>query len=286
MRFFPTNHKPLFFAILAVGLGAPLAVWMLAPGSPSQWLAKRLWVQMQQAELDQIDFYAQQLAALGKPGWEELLSTLRQDRVELRNAAQKALVRAVQQWRSQSSAGSSEQISQLASTLVRRLNHASTEELYFYGDVAERILDGPSVAGDGTSLVYDCEQIMRAARKIGWPRRETAEPAEELLTAESPSFNGTPQASVLPTVTQAQLPPNTPAVEPNIAAQVDISEPSTAAEPISQTAFADETAGKTTRRYYVVAVDALGQAGFPSSPVWFDREWKSFYTPFLGEWHQ
>ncbi|MBI2948332.1 MAG: hypothetical protein HYY23_11865, partial [Verrucomicrobia bacterium] len=45
-------------------------------------------------------------------------------------------------------------------------------------------------------------------------------------------------------------------------------------------------AGKTARRYYVVAVDALGQEGFPSSPVWFEREWKRFYLPFTGEWHQ
>ena len=52
------------------------------------------------------------------------------------------------------------------------------------------------------------------------------------------------------------------------------------------TNFNDPEAGKTTRRYYVVAVDALGQEGFPSSPVWFDRDWKQFYKPFIGEWHQ
>ena len=28
------------------------------------------------------------------------------------------------------------------------------------------------------------------------------------------------------------------------------------------------TAGKVTRRYWVVAVDALGQEGFPSAPTW------------------
>jgi hypothetical protein len=33
-------------------------------------------------------------------------------------------------------------------------------------------------------------------------------------------------------------------------------------------------------------VDALGQEGSPSSPVWFEREWKSFYAPFTGAWHQ
>jgi len=36
----------------------------------------------------------------------------------------------------------------------------------------------------------------------------------------------------------------------------------------------------------VVAVDTLGQEGFPSAPVWFEREWKQYYKPFVGEWHQ
>jgi fibronectin type 3 domain-containing protein len=58
------------------------------------------------------------------------------------------------------------------------------------------------------------------------------------------------------------------------------------AEPTTDVTFTDETAGKDTRRYHVVAVDALGQEGFPSAPVWFDREWKKYYEPFVGEWHQ
>lgn len=57
-------------------------------------------------------------------------------------------------------------------------------------------------------------------------------------------------------------------------------------EPLAATTFSDPEAGQTARRYYVVAVDALGQEGFPSSPVWFEREWKQFYKPFTGEWHQ
>jgi hypothetical protein len=57
-------------------------------------------------------------------------------------------------------------------------------------------------------------------------------------------------------------------------------------DPIAATTYSDPTAGKATRRYYVVAVDALGQEGFPSSPVWFNREWRQFYVPFVGEWHQ
>lgn len=58
------------------------------------------------------------------------------------------------------------------------------------------------------------------------------------------------------------------------------------AEPQTHLTFSDADAGKETRRYYVVAVDALGQEGFPSSPVWFNREWQSRYKPFVKEWHQ
>jgi hypothetical protein len=57
-------------------------------------------------------------------------------------------------------------------------------------------------------------------------------------------------------------------------------------EPITGLTFTDETAGKSSRRYHVVAVDALGQEGLPSAPVWFEREWKPFYKPFVSEWHQ
>lgn len=57
-------------------------------------------------------------------------------------------------------------------------------------------------------------------------------------------------------------------------------------DPVTTTTFKDEQAGKPTRRYYVVAVDVLGQEGFPSQPVWYNREWAPFYKPFLGEWHQ
>lgn len=57
-------------------------------------------------------------------------------------------------------------------------------------------------------------------------------------------------------------------------------------DPIRALTYTDPTAGTATRRYYVVAVDALGQEGLPSAPVWFQREWRAFYTPFVGEWHQ
>jgi hypothetical protein len=57
-------------------------------------------------------------------------------------------------------------------------------------------------------------------------------------------------------------------------------------EPIRQTEYLDATAGNDTRRYEIVAVDALGQEGAPSQPVWSRREWQRFYVPYTQEWHQ
>jgi fibronectin type 3 domain-containing protein len=54
------------------------------------------------------------------------------------------------------------------------------------------------------------------------------------------------------------------------------------AEPVRATAFTHE-GGKGPTRYWVVAVDALGQEGQPSSPVWHNHSYKGFYS---GEWHQ
>jgi fibronectin type 3 domain-containing protein len=51
-------------------------------------------------------------------------------------------------------------------------------------------------------------------------------------------------------------------------------------EPIKETTFSHKN-GLT--RYWVVAVDALGQEGQPSSPVWHQQSYKGF---FKGEWHQ
>jgi hypothetical protein len=33
-------------------------------------------------------------------------------------------------------------------------------------------------------------------------------------------------------------------------------------------------------------VDALGQEGEPSQPVWSRREWKRYYDPYVEPWHQ
>jgi hypothetical protein len=52
--------------------------------------------------------------------------------------------------------------------------------------------------------------------------------------------------------------------------------------PLTATTFTHES-GRNTTRYWVVAVDALGQEGEPSSPAWFNQSYKGF---FRGEWHQ
>jgi hypothetical protein len=53
-------------------------------------------------------------------------------------------------------------------------------------------------------------------------------------------------------------------------------------EPVIETTFRDE-AGSGVGRYWVVAVDAIGQQGQPSSPVWFNRSFRGFFD---GQWHQ
>ena len=57
-------------------------------------------------------------------------------------------------------------------------------------------------------------------------------------------------------------------------------------EPIGEDRYLDENVNKDTRRYWIVAVDALGQEGYPSAPTWFERQYKKYYVPFTGEWHQ
>jgi hypothetical protein len=53
-------------------------------------------------------------------------------------------------------------------------------------------------------------------------------------------------------------------------------------EPIKATSFKHEPGGGATR-YWVTAVDVLGQEGQPSSPVWHNRAYTGF---FKGEKHQ
>ena len=57
-------------------------------------------------------------------------------------------------------------------------------------------------------------------------------------------------------------------------------------EPIAEPKFIDRDAGLEPRRYWIVAVDALGQEGIPSSPTWHYRTQRDFYVPFVGDWHQ
>jgi hypothetical protein len=58
------------------------------------------------------------------------------------------------------------------------------------------------------------------------------------------------------------------------------------ADPVTETRWTDNKATKETKRYWIVAVDALGQEGIPSAPVWHSRQWRKYYVPFIGEWHQ
>jgi hypothetical protein len=57
-------------------------------------------------------------------------------------------------------------------------------------------------------------------------------------------------------------------------------------EPMAEIKFTDSRIGKDTRRYWVVAVDVLGQEGIPSAPAWHYRQYRKYYVPFIGEWHQ
>jgi hypothetical protein len=58
------------------------------------------------------------------------------------------------------------------------------------------------------------------------------------------------------------------------------------AEPIAGNTFTDPKATKDTKRYWIVAVDALGQEGIPSAPAWHWRQFRKYYEPFTGDWHQ
>jgi hypothetical protein len=57
-------------------------------------------------------------------------------------------------------------------------------------------------------------------------------------------------------------------------------------DPVHEMRHTDLQAGKEVRRYWVVAVDTLGQEGIPSSATWYYRTCRHFYVPFVGEWHQ
>jgi hypothetical protein len=50
--------------------------------------------------------------------------------------------------------------------------------------------------------------------------------------------------------------------------------PRLTSDPIPATTYSDTTRANHRTATDVLAVDALGQEGFPSAPVWFEREWK------------
>jgi hypothetical protein len=51
---------------------------------------------------------------------------------------------------------------------------------------------------------------------------------------------------------------------------------------VRETTFT-HSGGRNATRYWIVAVDALGQEGQPSSPAWFNHSYSGFYQ---GDWHQ
>jgi hypothetical protein len=53
--------------------------------------------------------------------------------------------------------------------------------------------------------------------------------------------------------------------------------------PVLDTLFSRPVGRGQTTRFWVTAVDALGQEGQPSSPAWFNHSYRGF---FQGEWHQ
>lgn len=62
--------------------------------------------------------------------------------------------------------------------------------------------------------------------------------------------------------------------------------PRLTAEPIAAMTYRDPTADRLTRRLLCRRGGRSRAEGFPSTPAWFEREWKKFHRPFTGEWHQ
>jgi hypothetical protein len=54
-------------------------------------------------------------------------------------------------------------------------------------------------------------------------------------------------------------------------------------KPVSETNLRHAAGKGKTGRYWVVAVDAIGQEGQPSSPAWFNHRYEGFSE---GPWHQ
>lgn len=184
MQRFRGRSKLVVLASLVVGLGVPLALWLLAPWQPDWWLADRIMVQMRQAPAGQIDGYAAQLAALDSPGWERLLAAVQdRDRPELRIAAQRALVDSVQSWRRLSGEDSERKVADMSKLLAQRASTRDVAAICFYADMAERLLDWPNYSLVATDRVYNCEQVVRAARKVGWPLRPADDPPVQPLNA-------------------------------------------------------------------------------------------------------
>jgi hypothetical protein len=53
--------------------------------------------------------------------------------------------------------------------------------------------------------------------------------------------------------------------------------------PLKETTYRYKVGKNAVTRFWVAAIDAMGQEGQPSSPAWFGKSYRGFYD---GEWHQ
>jgi hypothetical protein len=170
------------------------------PWKPDHWLADRLSVELERAGEDQIDLSARELASLGPPGWEKLVQGLQSKRPESQVAAERAIHEMVDSWKMLSPEDSAANVSALAQLLNERIPLGDEPSLLRFGDLAERLLSWPRGAG-GVQFVYDCEQVLRAAQRVGWPKptRNELAPNPPILSAqlaappsEPPRIDGPP----------------------------------------------------------------------------------------------
>ncbi len=202
MQRFGVRQRPMLVTTLAISLAAPLAIWMLSPWRPSQWLTNRLYAEMERADEDHVDLPAQQLASVGEAGWGALVRGLQSNRPIARAAALRTIEELIDSWQRLPAEMSASRVTMLARLLAENLATADSEAMQVFADLAERLLAWPGGGDDGLHLVYDCEQVLRAARRAGWPRVIKAEPAPSppLLTThipEAPTISKAPPSPVL-----------------------------------------------------------------------------------------
>lgn len=191
LRVFPQST---LWVILVVGLTVPLAYWLLAKSGPTRWFADRLHAQMLAADADRIDFYAGQLAALEFEGWSALLAAEHSLRPEVVRAARRAITDLVDSWRRLPPDMATVRVRELAKMLAESRTDDS-ESLHFRADLAESLLAWPTGGRPGVDLVFHCEQLLRAAKKVGWPKRPEFDAAPEPPPVLAVATEATPRPS-------------------------------------------------------------------------------------------